>query len=76
MAQIRNFGFVAHIQEPDVQHPPRPCGRIGQQRGQSACAQHALCHPHHSGADGQGFGGNLSFGNDHLQQSDGAVSAL
>ena len=35
MAQIRNFGFVAYIQEPDVQHPSRQSGRTGQQRGQS-----------------------------------------
>ena len=33
MAQIRNFGFMPPVQEPDVQHPARPCGGIGEQRG-------------------------------------------
>ena len=32
MRQIRNFGFEPPIQEPDVQHAPRPCGGAGQLR--------------------------------------------
>lgn len=31
MAQIQNFGFIAYVQEPDVQHPPRQSGRAWQQ---------------------------------------------
>lgn len=73
MTQIQNFGFVAPVQESDVQHTPQPCGGTGQSGGKPEGSQYALRHPYHSGAHGQGFGGNLSFGNYHQQFSDGVV---
>ena len=76
MAQIQNFGFVAPVQEPDVHHPARPCGRSGQQRGQPACAQHALRPAHHPAAHRQGPGSHLPVGNHHFQLADRAVPAL
>ena len=73
MRQIRNFGFVAPLQEPHVHHAPRPCGGAGQLGGQPACAQHALCHPHHPAAHRQGLGSHIPVGDDHQQLTDRAV---
>ena len=35
VAQIQNFGFIAPVQEPDIQHPARPRGGAGQLGGLS-----------------------------------------
>lgn len=76
MAQIQNFGFVAPVQESDVQHPPRQGVGLGQSRRLTACPEHALCHPHHTGAVGQGLGGHLPFGHNYFQQLDRTLSAF
>lgn len=76
MAQIQNFGFMPPVQELDVQHPTRPCSRIGQFRRLTKGTQHALCHPYHTGTHGQGLGSDLPFGNDHQQLPYGAVPAV
>ena len=76
MAQIRNFGFIAPVQEPHLQHPSRPGGGLGQLGRQSESPEHALRHPHHTGAHRQGLGGYVPFRNDHQQLTDGAVPAL
>ena len=65
MAQIQNFGFIAPVQEPHVQHPSRPCGRTRQQRGEPEGTQYALCHPNHTGADRQRLGSDISVGNNY-----------
>ena len=76
MAQIRNFGFESPVQEPDLQHAPRPCGGTGKQRGKPEGVEYALCHPHHTGAHGQGLGSHLPLRHDHQQLADGAVPAV
>ena len=76
MAQIQNFGFIAHVQESDVQHPPRQSGRAWQQRGQPKSLEYALCYPNHSGADGERLGSHFPFGYDHIELTHGAVSAV
>ena len=38
--------------------------------------EHALCHPHHTGAHGQGLGGDFPFRHYHQQFADGAVPAV
>ena len=73
MAQIQNFGFMPPVQKLDFQHAPRPCGGIGQQRGKPESSEHALCHTHHTGAHGQGFGSDFPFRYYHQQFADGAV---
>lgn len=64
------------VQEPDVQHAPRPRGGAGQSGRQPEGAQHALRHPHHSGADGKGFGRDVPLRYDHKQLADGTVPAV
>jgi len=76
MAQIRNFGFEPPVQESDFQHAPRPCCGIRKQRGKPEGTEHALCHPHHTGAHGQGLGGDFPFRHYHQQFADGAVPAV
>ena len=70
MAQIQNFGFIAPVQEPHVQHQTRPCGRTWQQRGKPEGTQHALCHPYHTGADRQRSGSDIPVGNNYQQLTD------
>ena len=67
MAQIQNFGFIAPVQEPDIQHPARPRGGAGQLGGQPEGTEPAVRHPHHTGTDGQGFGSHVPLRHDHIQ---------
>ncbi len=76
MAQIQNSGFMPPVQKSDVQHAPRPCSGTGQQRGKPKGTEHALCHPYHTGAHGQGFGSDFPFGYYHQQLADGVVPAV
>ena len=76
MAQIQNLGFVPPVQESDVQHAPRPRGGAGQSGRQPEGTQYALCHPHHTGTHGQGFGRDVPVGHDHQQLADGVVPAV
>ena len=76
MAQIRNFGFEQPVQELDIQHPARPRGGAGQLGGQPEGTEPTVRHPHHSGADGKGLGGDVPVGHDHQQLADGAVPAV
>ena len=64
------------VQECPIYHPSRPCGGVGQLRRKPEGAEPAVRHPHHSGADGQGFGGDLFLRHDHQQLADGAVPAV
>ena len=73
MTQIRNFGFMPPVQEPNVQHAPRPCGGLGKLGGKPEGSQYAFRHPHHTGAHGQGLGSHLPLRHDHQQLADGAV---
>lgn len=76
MAQIQNLGFIAPVQEPDIQHPARPRGGSGQLGRQPEGTEPAVCHPHHPGADGKRSGGDVPVGHDHQQLADGAVFAF
>ena len=82
VADFRQMGidhlFVdeSPVQEPDIQHPARPRGGAGQLGGQPEGTEPAVRHPHHSGADGKGSGGDVSVGHDHQQLVDGAVPAF
>ena len=76
MRQIRNFGFMPPVQEPDVHHPAQPCGGAGKQRGQPACAQHAVRPAYYPAAHRQGFGSHLPVGNHYFQLADRTVPAL
>ena len=69
-------GRVAPVQEPDIQHPARPRGGAGQLGGQPEGTEPTVRHPHHSGADGKGLGGDVPVGHDHQQLADGAVPAV
>ena len=60
-------GLEPPIQEPDVQHPTRPCSRIEQFRRFTKGTQYALSHPYHAETHGQGLEGDLPFGNDYQQ---------
>ena len=74
MTQIQNFGFVPCLQELDVQHTPCASFRSGQSRREHEGHEHAFCHPYHTGAHGQGFGGYLLVRYDHFQQPDRTLS--
>ena len=76
MAQIRNFGFMPSIQELDFQHAARPCGGFGKLGRKPESPEHALCHPHHTGAHWKGLGGYVPIRHDHQQLADGTVPAL
>ena len=43
---------------------------IGEQRGKPEGTEHALCYPHHTGAHGQGLGGDLPLRHDYQQLAD------
>ena len=70
MAQIRNFGFMPPVQKSDVQHTPRPCGGAGKQRRKPEGVEHALCHPHHTGAHRKRLGSDLPLRHDYQQLAD------
>lgn len=74
MAQIQNFGFIAQFQELDVQHTPCESFRSGQSRRKHESHEHALRHPYHTGAHGQGFGSHILVRYDHFQQPDRTLS--
>ena len=74
--QIRNFGFMPPVQEPDVQHPSRPCGGAGQLRRKPEGVEPAVRHPHHTGEDGQGLGGDIFVWNYYFQQPHGVIPAV
>lgn len=70
MAQIQNFGFIASVQEPHVQHTPQPCGGTRQSGGKPEGSEHALCGAYHSGAHRQGSGCDFPVRHDHQQLPD------
>lgn len=73
MAQIQNFGFIAQVQKPDVQHAARPRGGPRQSGREPAGAQYALRPQNHTGALRARPGRYISVGYDHLQLAYGAV---
>ena len=45
MAQIRNFGFIAHVQEPHVPDTPQQGSRYRQYKRLAKGDEPAVCHP-------------------------------
>ena len=45
MAQIQNFGFIAHVQEPNVSDPTYTCRRYRQYKRLAKGDEPAVCHP-------------------------------
>lgn len=45
MAQIQNFGFIAHVQEPHVPDTPQQGGRYRKHKRLAKGDEPAVCHP-------------------------------